>query len=145
MKAMRLLRCAAVVVVSTGAGVILGLPASAQAGTADAIKAIDTGKDGTVSLNEAKSAAVVVIVKMDADHNGILDNKELGGRIEILDQLFSQGHSSMYWKTKGTITKEEYLTLVEGRLKSADPDDDGTLDAKELETESGQLFLKLLQ
>lgn len=87
MKAMRLLRCAAVVVVSTGAGVILGLPASAQAGTADAIKAIDTGKDGTVSLNEAKSAAVVVIVKMDADHNGILDNKELGGRIEILDQL----------------------------------------------------------
>ena len=109
------------------------------------MKTVDTGKDGTISLNEAKSAAVIVIVKIDADHNGILNNEELGGRVELLDQLFSQGHSFMYWKAKRTITKEEYLSLVEGRFKSADPDDDGTLDAKELETESRQLLLKLLQ
>jgi hypothetical protein len=109
------------------------------------MKTVDTDKNGTISLNEAKSAAIAVIVKIDADHNGILDNKELGGRVELLDQLFSQGHSFMYWKAKRTVTKEEYLTLVEGRFKAADPDDDGTLDTKELETESGQLLLKLLQ
>lgn len=143
---MRLLRCAVVVVLGASAGTVFECSsASAQSSTADVVKTVDTGKDGTISLNEAKSAAVIVIVKIDADHNGILNNEELGGQVELLDQLFSQGHSFMYWKAKRTITKEEYLSLVEGRFKSADPDDDGTLDAKELETESGQLLLKLLQ
>ena len=146
MKAMRLLRCAAVVVLGAGAGTVFECSsASAQSSTADVLKTVDTDKDGTISLNEAKSAAVFVIVKIDADHNGILNNEELGGRVELLDQLFSQGHSFMYWKEKRTITKQEYLSLVEARFKSADPDDDGTVDAKELETESGQLLLKLLQ
>jgi hypothetical protein len=51
----------------------------------------------------------------------------------------------MFWKTKGTLTKQEHLDLVEGRFKPATPDDDGTLDAKELETAEGQALLKLLQ
>jgi hypothetical protein len=51
----------------------------------------------------------------------------------------------MFWKTKGRLTKQEYLDLVEGRFKPATPDDDTTLDAKELETPDGQALLKLLQ
>ena len=146
MKAGTLKRFAAITVLSGSFAVLLeGSSALAQLSTADTIKVIDTGKDGTINLNEAKSAGVIVIVKIDADHNGILNNKELGGRFEVLDQLFSQGHSFMYWKTQGTITKEEYLSLIEARFKTADPDNDDTLDAKELETESGQLILKLLQ
>jgi Ca2+-binding EF-hand superfamily protein len=31
-----------------------------------------------------------------------------------------------------TLTKDEYLALVEQRFKAADRDNDGTLDAKEL-------------
>ena len=34
----------------------------------------------------------------------------------------------------GTLTKDEYLALVEGRFKAADPDNDGTLDSKELKS-----------
>jgi Ca2+-binding EF-hand superfamily protein len=146
MKAMRLLRCTAVMVAGACAvSVFEGSSASAESSAADAMKAVDTDKDGTISLNEAKSAATAVIVKIDADHNGILNNKELGGRVTVLDKLMPSPNPYMSWKSEGTITKEEYLSLVEGRFKSADPDNDGTLDAKELGTETGQLLLKLLQ
>ena len=139
-----LARCATVVVL--GAGIMFeGSSASAQSSTADAMKAVDTGKDGTINLNEAKFAATAVIVKIDGDHNGILTNEELGGRVAVVDPLTPSGHRFMFWKTKGTLTKEEYLSLVETRFKPASPDDDGTLDAKELETKEGQALLKLLQ
>ena len=109
------------------------------------MKTVDTDKDGTINLNEAKSAATVVIVKIDADHNGILSQKELGGRYSTLQTMVPTPNPFMFWKSKGEITKEEYLSLVETRFKIADPDNDGTLDAKELETETGQSLLKLLQ
>ena len=45
----------------------------------------------------------------------------------------------------GTLTKDEYLAVVEQRFKAADPDNDGTLDAKELRTSAGRALLKLLR
>jgi hypothetical protein len=45
----------------------------------------------------------------------------------------------------GTLTKDEYLALVEQRFKAADPDNDGTLDAKELNSPAGRALLKLLK
>jgi len=47
--------------------------------------------------------------------------------------------------TEGTMTKDDYLSLTETRFKLADPDNDGTLDAKELESENGRALLKLLE
>jgi len=41
--------------------------------------------------------------------------------------------------------KGAYLSLTETRFKLADPDNDGKLDAKELDSPPWQLLLKLLQ
>jgi Ca2+-binding EF-hand superfamily protein len=45
----------------------------------------------------------------------------------------------------GTLSKEEYLALVEQRFNAADPDHDGTLDAKELNSPAGRALLRLLK
>ena len=45
----------------------------------------------------------------------------------------------------GTLSKDEYLKVVENRFKAADPDNDGTLDEKELRLRAGQALLRLLQ
>ena len=45
----------------------------------------------------------------------------------------------------GTLSKDEYLKVVESRFKAADPDNDGTLDEKELRSRAGQALLRLLQ
>jgi Ca2+-binding EF-hand superfamily protein len=45
----------------------------------------------------------------------------------------------------GTLTKDEYLAVIEQRFKAADPDNDGTLDAKELSNPAGRALLRLLQ
>ena len=42
-------------------------------------------------------------------------------------------------------TKDQYLVLAETWLVAADADNDGTLDAKELQTAPGQQLLKLIQ
>ncbi len=44
-----------------------------------------------------------------------------------------------------TLTKDEYLALVEKKFKAADPDNEGTLDAKELHSKAGRALLKLLK
>ena len=38
----------------------------------------------------------------------------------------------------GTLTKDEYLAIVEKLFKKADVDNDGTLDAKELRSKAGR-------
>jgi hypothetical protein len=45
----------------------------------------------------------------------------------------------------GTLSKDEYLKVVESRFKAADPDNDGTLDEKELRSRAGQALLRLSQ
>ena len=45
----------------------------------------------------------------------------------------------------GTVSKDEYLKLVEERFKAADRDNDGTLDDNELRSRAGRALLRLLQ
>jgi hypothetical protein len=145
MKADKLKRRATIAVLGVCVAIVLeASAASAQVSTADSMKMIDTGGDGTINLTEAKFAAAAVIVKIDGNHDGVLSNEELGGRATAVDKVAPSGRF-MFWKTEGTLTKQEYLDLVEGKFKPATPDEDGTLDAKELETEQGQALLKLLQ
>jgi hypothetical protein len=40
---------------------------------------------------------------------------------------------------------DEYLAVVEQRFNAADPDKDGTLDAKELNSKAGKALLRLLK
>ena len=99
----------------------------------------DTDSDGTVDLAEAKKAASALFDKLDPDHDGTLDKRELAGR------LTQKELSAADPDHDGTLTKDEYLAVVEQRFNAADPDHDGTLDAKELNSKAGQSLLRLLK
>jgi EF hand len=43
------------------------------------------------------------------------------------------------------LDKNEFLALVEKRFKAADPDNDGTIDAKELKGPAGRSLVRLLK
>ena len=142
MEAMKFLRAAAL-----AAGGWIALEDSAVSGTigADAIKMFDQDGDGSIDLKEAKAAAAALFDTLDVDHDGTLTNKELGGRAEVMRQILPSPNPYKMFAVEGAMTRDAYLSLTETRFKLADPDNDGMLDAKELDSEAGQALLKLLQ
>ena len=145
MKPVRLLRCAAVVLLAGGAWLMF--EGSAVSGTmgADAINLFGQDGDGTIDLKEAKAAAAAMFDTLDVDHDGTLTNKELGGRAEVLRQLMPSPNPYKMFAVEGSMTRDDYLSLTETRFKLADTDNEGKLDAKELDSGAGQSLLKLLQ
>jgi Ca2+-binding EF-hand superfamily protein len=114
------------------------LPAFA-ASRANPVKMFDTDNDATLDLAEVKKAASALFAKLDRDHDGTLDRRELAGRLTAKElEAADPDHD-------GTLTADEYLAVVERRFNAADPDKDGTLDAKELNTRAGQALLRLLK
>jgi len=99
---------------------------------------LDTDKDGTVDLDEAKKAASALFDKMDTNKDGTLDLKELKGR--VTDKEFKAADPD----NDGTLSKGEYLGLVETRFKAADSDNDGTVSAAEFKTHAGRSLIQLL-
>jgi EF hand domain-containing protein len=99
----------------------------------------DTDNDGTLDLNEVKSAAGAAFDKLDRDKDGTLDKKELGARISK-DMMGDADPDK-----DGTVSKDEYVGLAEKLFKAADTDNEGTLDAKELRSKAGQQLMKLLK
>jgi Ca2+-binding EF-hand superfamily protein len=116
------------------------LPAASlhAASRRDPVKMLDTDNDGTVSLDEAKKAASALFAKLDRDHDGTLDKRELAGRLSAKELAAADPDHD------GTLTQDEYLALVEQRFNAANSDGDGTLDAKELKTPAGRALLRLL-
>jgi Ca2+-binding EF-hand superfamily protein len=94
---------------------------------ASALQTLDPDKDGTVDLNDAKTAASALFDKLDVDHDGTLDRKELTDRISAEDWKIASPDNDK------TISKDESLAFVEVAFKRANPDNDGTIDAKEFE------------
>jgi hypothetical protein len=72
--------------------------------------------NGTVDLDEAKKAASALFDKLDTDKDGTLDLKELHGRLTQKEFTAADPDND------GTLTKDEYLAVVEKRFKAADPD-----------------------
>jgi len=105
----------------------------------DQLYGLDTDNDRTVDLEEAKKAASALFDRLDRDHDGTLDRRELRGRLSAkeLDDA-DPDHD-------GTLTKDEYLAVVEKRFNAANLDRDGTLDFKELRTKAGRDLLRLLR
>ena len=106
---------------------------------ASALSALDTDKDGTVDLAEAKAAPSALFDKLDANHDGTLDRKEVKDRIPANDWAAADPDNDK------TISKDEYLAYVETVFKRADKDNDGTIDAKELQSPPGRALLRLLK
>jgi Ca2+-binding EF-hand superfamily protein len=129
------------IVLTLAAGPLLagGLPALAKSGHSSPIRMFDMDNDGTVDLAEAKKAASVSFDKLDRDRDGTLDKRELARRLTPKELAAADPDHD------GTLTKDEYLAVVEQRFSAADPDHDGTLDAKELNTKAGQALLRLLK
>jgi len=103
------------------------------------IRMLDTDNDGTVDLGEAKAAASALFDKLEHDKDGTLDKHELARRLSAKELAAADPDHD------GTLTKDEYLALVEQRFSAADPDHDGTLDAKELNSPAGKALLRLLR
>ena len=79
---------------------------------ASALSALDTDKDGTVDLEEAKAAAGAEFDKLDVDHDGTLDRKELKGRISNKDWAAADPDNDK------TVSKDEYLNFVEDGVQA---------------------------
>ncbi len=128
-------------VVSLAVGTLLatGLPVLAKSRRMSLIVMLDTDNDGTVDLAEAKAAASALFDKLEHDKDGTLDKRELARRLSAKELAAADPDHD------GTLTKDEYLALVEQRFSAADPDHDGTLDAKELNSPAGKALLRLLR
>jgi len=107
--------------------------------TASSLQGLDPDHDGTVDINEAKTAGTAMFGRLERDHDGTLDARELKGRLSANQFAAADPDHD------GTLTKDEYLALVEKHFKAADPDNDGTLDAKELRSRHGRELLRLLK
>ena len=103
------------------------------------IRMFDTDNDGTLDLAEVKKAASDLFARLDRDHDGTLEKRELAGRLSARELAAADPDH------EGTLTAEEYLALVEQRFNAANPDKDGTLDAKELNASAGRALLRLLR
>jgi Ca2+-binding EF-hand superfamily protein len=127
-------------VVSLAVGTLLatGSSVSAKSGL-NLIRLLDTDNDGTVDLGEAKAAASAMFDRLERDKDGTLDKHELARRLSAKELAAADPDHD------GTLTKDEYLAVVEARFRAADPDHDGTLDAKELKSAPGRALLRLLK
>jgi Ca2+-binding EF-hand superfamily protein len=132
-------RCILVIAVAFGTLPTGELPVLAKPVQSSAIQLIDTDNDGTVDLAEAKKAASATFDRLERDHDGTLDARELAGRLTPKELAAADPDHD------GTLTKDEYLAVVEQRFNAADPDHDGTLDAGEFKTKAGRALLRLLK
>ena len=107
--------------------------------TGGSLQLLDSDHDGTVDLNEAKTAATALFDRLDRDHNGTLDARELKRRLSA-KELAAEDRDH-----DGTLTKDEYLAAVEERFKAANLGSDDTLDAKELNSRSGRALQRLVR
>lgn len=87
------------------------------------IAALDKDHDGTLDLAEVKDAAGAVFDKLEKDHDSTLDRREVGGRVATGE--FKEADPD----NDATLTKDEYLALVEKLFNEADADKNGTLSA----------------
>ena len=115
------------------------LPALEASRSTDPVRMFDTDNDRTLDLAEVKKAASALFEKLDRDHDGTLDRRELAGRLDAKEFMAADPDHD------GTLTLNEYLAVVEERFRAADPDKDGTLDAKELNSQAGRALLRLLK
>jgi hypothetical protein len=96
----------------------------------------DTDRDGTLSLDEVKKAAIARFNALDRNHTGTLNRWKTGATVTA--QQLRRADTDK----DGTLDKNEYLALVEKLFRAADKDHDGTLDRRELNSRAGSFLLR---
>lgn len=118
--------------------VIAASPLCARISSAAILHMLDTDNDASVDNAEARKAAITLFDRLDTDNDGTLDANELRGRVSEREiAAGNQQHNK-------TLTKDDYLALVDERFKAADANHDGKLDIQELSSLSGDAVVKLL-
>jgi len=97
----------------------------------------DTDHDGTLSLDEIKTAASARFDALDRRRTGRLSRSHLAGVLTV--QQFRKADKDK----DGTLDQEEFLSVVEELFQAADKDHDGTLDKKELGSPAGKALLRV--
>ncbi len=121
------------VAVVTGSNLVL-----ARWSTASKFMAVDADKDGTVDEAEARQAASALFDRLDIDKDGTLDANELRGHLSKGELDANDPDHD------GTLTKDEYLAVVEQRFKAADANHDGKLKIDEFTSVPGAALVKLI-
>jgi Ca2+-binding EF-hand superfamily protein len=121
-------------------GIVCAISQTFAAGKAgSSVQSLDTDNDGTVDLNEVKSAAAAAFDRLDRNHDGKLGRRELKGRLNASELAAEDTDHD------GTLTKDEFTAAAETRFKAANVDSDGTLDATELGSQSGKSLRRLVK
>jgi len=107
----------------------LGRPAS--------FAAVDRNRDGKLDLDEIKKAAAALFDELDIDRGGVLSRSKLRRRLSGKD-----------WANAGfdkyeTLTKDQYLSIVELRFEAADADHDGKISRSEFYSTAGLALRRL--
>ena len=118
---------------------LVGATGRAWAAGSTPVGQFDTDNDGTVDLAEAKKAASDLFDKLDSKKKGALDLKQFQGR------LGRKEFAAADVDKDGTLSKEEYLTVVAQRFKAADARHDGKLVNWEFQTPKGRALARLLR
>lgn len=118
--------------------VIAASPLHARISSAAILHMLDTDNDASVDNAEAKKAATMLFDRLDSDNDGTLDAKELRGRLSEEEIVAGNPQHNK------TLTKDEYLAIVDKRFKAADSNHDGKVDIQELSSLSGDILVKLL-
>jgi hypothetical protein len=96
-------------------------------GSALAVTTASARTERTVNLDQAKAAASAAFDRIErGDKDGTLEGRELKGRV-TREEL-----AAVDTDHDGTLSKEEYLALVEKLFREADTDNEGVLEGKEL-------------
>ena len=112
-------------------------PATPRA--SDSPSNLGQGADPSVPQRVVKAGAAKVFDKLDADKDGTLDLKELHGRLSRKEFAAADPDHDK------TLSRDEYLALVEQRFKAADTDHEGTLSNSEFHTPKGRALARLLR
>lgn len=98
----------------------------------------DRNHDKALDLSEVKAAAASHFAALDSKGDGKLTASEVSGVIPQSEFKAADTNND------GRISKKEYLALAEKLFREANPDDDGTLEAKELESKAGRRLVALM-
>ena len=119
-------------------GSLMGGITAAQTPPATVVADHDKDNDQTLDLAEVKAAAGARFDKLNKDTDQTLETHEVKGVIG--NKMFAAADTDH----DGSLSKDEYLALVEKLFKETDIDHDGTLSVNELKSKSGQMLIRLI-